>query len=87
MACFGVHAERDGNLVVDVQSDLVEILNPRVVAPLIPPGRGPIPARRLNPLFEVEGTPLVFVARYIAALPAAELGRPLGALDMARLGF
>jgi hypothetical protein len=41
MACFDVHA---GNLVVDVQSDLVEILNPRVVAPLIPPGRGPIPA-------------------------------------------
>ena len=84
--------------MVDVQSDLIEILNTRVVVPLMPPGRAPKPARRLNPVFDVAGAPVVFVAQYIAALPTAALGPSAGslahardeiraALDMLSLGF
>jgi toxin CcdB len=100
MACFDIHAPRGGGgLVVDVQSDLIGMLNTRVVVPLIPPARAPTPARRLNPVFDLPGAgPAVFVAQYIAALPAGELGPPLGslagrrdairdALDMLFLGF
>jgi toxin CcdB len=100
MACFDIHVPRaGGELVVDVQSDLVDILNTRVAVPLIPPARAPAPARRLNPVFTLPGTgPVVFVAQYIAALPAGELGPAVGslaverdairdALDMLFLGF
>ena len=98
MACFDIHSTGSG-LVVDVQSDLIEILSTRVVVPLIPPDRAPKPARRLNPIFDLPGPgPVVFVAQYIAALPRAELGTPTGslaaerdairgALDMLFLGF
>ena len=100
MGCFDIHAPRSGReLVLDVQSDLIDILNTRVVVPLIPPGRAPRPARRLNPILEAPGAgPVVFVAQYIAAMPAGELWRPVGslagrrdeiraALDMLFLGF
>jgi toxin CcdB len=98
MACFDIHRTAAG-LVVDVQSDLIAILSTRVVVPLIPPGRAPEPARRLNPVFTLaEAGTVVFVAQYIAALPKVELGPPLGslagqsdairaALDMLFLGF
>jgi toxin CcdB len=99
MACFDVHAAaQDGVLLVDVQSDLIDILNTRVVVPLMPPDRAPLPARRLNPTLTFRAAPLIFAAQYIAALPGAELGPPLGtleaerdpiraALDMLFLGF
>jgi toxin CcdB len=99
MACHDIHASRSGGMVVDVQSDLIGILNTRVVVPLIPTARAPKPARRLNPVFDLPGAgPLVFVAQYIAALPAGELGVAVGslaserdairdALDMLFLGF
>ncbi len=98
MACFDLYRSGAG-LVVDVQSDLTEILSTRVVVPLIPPDRAPKPARRLNPVFDLPGTgPAVLVTQYIAALPRAELGAPMGsltakrdairaALDMLFLGF
>ena len=97
MARFDVHRTGDG-LVVDVQSDLIDVLSTRVVVPLIPPDRAPKPARRLNPVLEVADGPVVFVAQYVAAMPAAALGPPVeslahaqdairDALDMLFLGF
>ncbi len=80
MACFDIHRTA-GGLVVDVQSDLVEILNTRVAVPLIPPERAPKPARRLNPVFELpDAGPVVLVTQYIAAVPRAELGLPVASL-------
>ena len=73
-------------MVVDVQSDLIGLLNTRVVVPLMPPERAPRPARRLNPRFEVAGTSLLFVAQYIAAVPTAELGPRIGSLADERDG-
>jgi toxin CcdB len=99
MAQFDIHPLRaGGGLIVDVQSDLIGILNTRMVVPLLPPAQAPKAARRLNPVFAVGGEPVVFVAQFITALPLAELSAASGslfdqqdairaALDMLFLGF
>jgi toxin CcdB len=81
MARFDVHANPDGpGWLVDLQTDLLDGLNTRVVAPLLPPDRAPKPAQRLNPVFEIDGRPAVLVTQYLAAVPAAMLGVPVGSL-------
>ena len=99
MAAFEVHALRGGGgLVVDVQSDLLDPFETRVAIPLIDLEHAPQAPRRLNPVLEVDGRPLILATHLIAAVPRAELGRPVGslarerdqiraALDMLFLGF
>lgn len=99
MAEFALHALRgDGGLVVDVQSDLLGSFGTRVVVPLIALAHAPQAPRRLNPVFEIDGRPMIFAAHLLAAMPCAELGLPLeslaarrdairAALDMLFLGF
>lgn len=70
-----------GGLVVDLQSELLEVLSTRVVAPLLPLPDAPPPARRLNPVFRHEGADLVLVTQYLAAVRLSELGPVLGRLD------
>ncbi|WP_120634976.1 CcdB family protein [Ruegeria sp. EL01] len=62
----------DGFLL-DVQTDLLSDLNTRVVVPLLPKSRAPKPATRLNPIFEIEGEPVVMVTQFLAAVPAGIL--------------
>ncbi|WP_281984979.1 CcdB family protein [Thalassorhabdomicrobium marinisediminis] len=84
MARFDVFPNPEGTgYLLDVQSDLLDGLNTRVVAPLMPRTHAPEPARRLNPEFEVEGTAVVMVTQFIAAVPAAILGQPVARLDTA----
>lgn len=84
--------------LLDVQSDLLEGLNTRVVIPLMPPGIAPIPGRRLNPTVAIGGVDHVIVTQFMSAFTAAELGDPEGnlsrhhddivaALDMLFQGF
>jgi toxin CcdB len=99
MACFDLHAPGRGDaLVIDVQSDLLEPFGTRVVVPLIGREHAPQAPRRLNPVLVVEGRPLILATHLIGAVPAAELGPPLGslagerdairdALDMLFVGF
>ena len=99
MAKYDVHAGvQPGTLLLDVQSDLLGGLNTRVVVPLIPQGQAPVPARFLNPVFEVEGAPHVMVTQFLAAVPAGVLRDPVAnltpradevtrALDMLFQGF
>ena len=97
MACFDLH-RTDGGLVVDVQSDLLDPFSTRVVIPLVALAAAPQAPRRLNPVLEVAGSPLILATHLLAALPRAELGAPVGslaperdriraALDMLFLGF
>jgi toxin CcdB len=98
MAGFDLH-RTDGGLVVDVQSDLIDILATRVVVPLMPAGRSPKRAGRLNPSFVLpEAGEVALFPQFIAAVPRAVLGPPVGslgherdriraALDMLFLGF
>jgi len=76
MARFGVYPnpEADGYLL-DVQADLMRHLNTRVVVPLMPLGKAPQPATRLNPLFVIEDIEHTLVTQYLAAVPINVLKR------------
>lgn len=62
----------DGFLL-DVQTDLLSDLNTRVVVPLLPKSSAPKPATRLNPVFEIDGEPVVMVTQFMAAVPVGIL--------------
>ena len=82
MARFSVFANPDGpGFLLDVQADLLANLNTRVVVPLIPLDEAPVPARTLNPIFQVEGVTVVMVSQFLAAVPEKILKKPLGSLD------
>jgi toxin CcdB len=72
------------SLVMDVQADLLDRLNTRIVAPLLPETESPRPAGRLNPILVVEGTRYVLLPQFMAAIPLAELGDKTGSLASER---
>jgi toxin CcdB len=76
MARFSVYPnpEADGYLL-DVQADIMRHLNTRVVVPLMPLGKAPQPATRLNPLFVIEDIEHTMVTQYLAAVPISVLKR------------
>ena len=90
---------RDGeDYLLDVQADTLDGLNTRVVVPVQRPSRAPFPGRRLNPVFEVNGSRYVMVTQFISAVPERDLGMPVAnlarhrdeivtALDMLFQGF
>ena len=67
--------------VLDVQADLLQDLDTRVVVPLLPPDRAPKPARGLNPAFRIDGQSHLMLTQFIAAIPAKELLKPVLSLD------
>ncbi|WP_102108999.1 CcdB family protein [Oceaniglobus roseus] len=84
--------------VLDVQAELLDTLNTRVVVPLLPRSEAPIPARRLNPVFPLPDGEHVMVTQFLSAVPRGILGAPVGtlkdsfaeitaALDMVFQGF
>ncbi|TPJ67329.1 MULTISPECIES: CcdB family protein [unclassified Mesorhizobium] len=74
MARYDLYRNSDGNgYLLDVQSDLLERLSTRVVIPLMPPDIAPVPGRRLNPTFPIDGKDHVMVTQFMSALTASEL--------------
>ena len=69
----------DGYLL-DVQTDLLSDLNTRVVVPLLPKLKAPKPATKLNPVFEINGEPVVMVTQFLAAIPVGLLKSQIGNL-------
>jgi toxin CcdB len=98
MAQFHVYRVPGDRLVLDLQTDLIET-GTRVVAPLIPMTSGPKAIKRLEPVFDIDGTAYVLHTAEMAAIPSAFLkGEPIadlsasdyeirGALDMVFSGF
>jgi len=75
VAQFEIYRLRSGaGLVIDCQSDLLEHLNTRFVAPLVPREFAPQPAERLNPIFRVEDREYVMVTQFAAAVADRDLG-------------
>ncbi len=71
MPRFAVYAEPDGDgYLLDVQADALEHLNTRMVVPLLPAKRAPLPARTLNPVFRIGTIDYVLTTQYMAAVPA-----------------
>ncbi len=98
MARYDVYANPSGSYVLDVQADLLDDLKTRVVIPLLIRTLAPIPAKRLNPSFEIEGVDHILVTQFMVAIPASTLKKPvmnlssshdeiITALDMVFRGF
>jgi toxin CcdB len=80
MARFDVYRTQDGQLVLDCQSRWLTHYNTRLVVPLMPENASPEIAKRLNPIFEIEGALFVMVTQYAAAVPVSELGKKVCSL-------
>jgi len=99
MARYDVFKNPDGEgWLLDVQTDLLDGLSTRVVAPLLPLAAAPTPAKRLNPIFDVSGEKVVMTTQFLAAVPGTLLKKPhsnlapyhddiIAALDMVFHGF
>lgn len=82
MARFEVYNNEGGaGYLLDVQSDLLSGLNTRMVVPLLPKASAPLPAQRLNPVFEIEGQMVMMATQFMAAVPQAELRDRVGTLQ------
>ena len=79
MAQFDVY-RLGGGLVVDCQSDLLGHLNTRIVVPLIPRDEAPVPARRFNPIFRIEGADHVMATQFASAVERRQLGEIVASL-------
>ena len=79
MAQFDLYRLKGGQLVVDIQTDLIGIDASRVVAPLREAGRyAAFPG--LTPTVEVDGANWIVRVQELAALPGPELREPVGSL-------
>lgn len=85
MARFGVYKNSEGaGYLLDIQADLLSHLNTRVVVPLLPLDIAPMPARTLNPVFDIEGTAFSMVTQFMAAVPAHMLKTTMFSLESQR---
>lgn len=79
MAQFDLFRLKNGQLVVDLQTDLIGIDASRIVAPLREAGRyAAFPS--LTPTVEVEGVMWIVRVQELAAVPGAELREAVGSL-------
>jgi toxin CcdB len=69
----------DGTLLLDVQANLLDHLNTRVVVPLVPFSKAPKPAKVLNPTFEIDETTYVLLTQFLATVPRRVLGAEVAA--------
>lgn len=98
MARFDIYPSPDGaGYLLDVQADLLDGLNTRVVVPLMPVDAAPAPASQLNPMFDIRSERHVMLTQFLSAVPASILKTPAarlaqhdteitGALDMLLTG-
>lgn len=79
MAQFDLYRLRDGQLAVDLQTDLIGIEASRIVAPLRDAGRyAAFPG--LTPAVEAEGATWIVRVQELAAVPGSELRDRVGSL-------
>lgn len=64
--------------LLDVQSDLLDVLNTRIVVPLHSQESISRPIRHLNPVLEIEGERFVLSTAELAAIRTSSLGDPVG---------
>jgi toxin CcdB len=69
--------------LLDIQADLLQHLATRVVVPLRPEGTM-VPARRLNPVFTIDGQRVIMATAELAAIPLAALGPRVASLETQR---
>lgn len=77
---YPIPGRRPGYLL-DVQSNLLDRLETRVVVPLLVETQAPPPMATLNPVFEIHGQRHVMVTQSIATLRRKDLGKVVLSLD------
>lgn len=72
-------------LLLDVQSDIIDSIDSRVVIPLTPVRTydGKI-VKRLNPILQIEGDDYLMMAHELAGVPLSVLGEEVCRLDKQR---
>ncbi|MEK9824385.1 MAG: CcdB family protein [Gammaproteobacteria bacterium] len=82
MARFDVYRMATARgFLLDVQTDLLNGLSTRVVVPLLPLTNAPLPAQRLNPVFDIENLEVLMATQFLAAVPESELKEVVGNLE------
>jgi toxin CcdB len=82
MARFKVYRlAQTGSLVIDLQNNLFDGLQTRVVIPLVPLQDVAKLIPRLNPRFDIENTVYVMLTEFIGSVPVAEIGMPIADLS------
>ena len=84
MAQHDVYLNAHGEYLLDCQSDFLEDFNTRFVVPLIGRNDAPTVARRLNPVFEIDGRELVMVTQFASSIAADELKERVASLHQHR---
>lgn len=100
MAQYDVYPSPDGRgYLLSLQSDLLQVAETTVVAPLLPAGSAPSAvAKRLNPRFRILGAEAILFPQAMAAVPNGVLATPVAnlaseaftvtsAIDMVFQGF
>ena len=99
MAKHDVYQNPNGSgYLLNVQADLLDGMNTRIVVPLLPMKDAPTPAKDLNPIFNIENNQVVMVTQFLAAVPVSILSNSSAnlseqyteitrALDMAFQGY
>lgn len=80
MAQFDVYRIEGYGLVVDCQSDLLDELGSRVVAPLRDPEDSSVSKSRLNPLVAFDGTHYRIGTQFLRAVYRRQLGHSVGSM-------
>jgi len=80
MAKFDLYRSKDGTVLLDCQSDLLDHLNTRFVVPLAYPDDAVQVDRRLNPLLDVKGDEMLMLTHFAAAIPVEQLGVRMGSV-------
>lgn len=86
-AQYDLYRLKNGSLVVVLQSDLLDQLRTRVVAPLIPSGAVPRVMQTLNPTVTVGEATYLFMPQLAATVTLAELHDRVGSLAMMQDSF
>ena len=85
MARFSVYRNPNAaGYLLNVQANILDHLNTRMVVPLLPLSSAPTPAKTLNPVFSITGTSVVMVTQFMAAIPASLLKSPESSLEFSR---
>lgn len=79
MAQFDLYRLNGGQLVVDLQTDLIGIEASRIAAPLREAGRY-VAFPGLTPVVELDGTAWIVRVQELAAIPGSELRKQVGSL-------
>lgn len=75
---------RSVGYLLDVQSDLLDHLQTRIVVPLLPPADVPAAMPELHPRMAVGGETFILATQLLAAMRRRELGAPIGTLAAER---